>query len=71
MGSGVRKRAGGRSVAEARSHEGAPIMKMTDREPEIKQRIIKRVRSALLNRDVDMDFTNVSYVLGTRDAVTP
>jgi hypothetical protein len=36
-----------------------------------KQRVIRRVRSTLLNQEIDMDFTNVSYVVGTRALVTP
>jgi hypothetical protein len=43
----------------------------TSNSAQAQQRTIKRVKSLLLNRDIEMDFTNVAYVLGTRDPVTP
>jgi hypothetical protein len=36
-----------------------------------KPRVIRRVKSLLLNREIEMDLTEVAYVLGTRDVVTP
>jgi hypothetical protein len=46
-------------------------MKMNSIEANSKRRVIKRVRSTLHNRDTEMDFTELDYVLGTRDPVTP
>jgi hypothetical protein len=46
-------------------------MKPPDSQPQPKPRNIRRIRSTLLNRDIEMDFSNIAYVVGTRDAVTP
>ena len=41
-------------------------MKAKYTNPASYQRAIKRVKSLVLNREIEMDFTHVSYVLGTR-----
>ena len=46
-------------------------MKTTDRQSKTKERLVRRVKSTLLNREIEIDFTNVDHVVGTRDAVTP
>lgn len=46
-------------------------MKTSNLESTTKHKAIKRVKSALRKQEFDIDFTNVNYVLGTRDAITP